>query len=632
MASTLNADPARLAPAIARFIEANRTLFDTPAALPGATGDRVRALEARLAAAQAELARAHHRLHAFETSRMWRMTRPVRWAIEALRLERPLPPPPEPPSPLPTPLPGTQAVAYANWIRTEEAGSLAALLRAGPGHQATRPQRIGLVQLAQAHAARPADLGVACPEGCAVLVLERDDRPSTLVARALDQMDVDLVCFIDAEDRLASAALSLVAQVLSQYPQTDLLFADEDWLDADGARVRPFFKPGWDSELQRGRDLVGPFAFFRTALLRQASVSDSPAWRYDLANQVAAATSPERIRHVPAMLCHRVVPPPDAGARQAAVASQLQRRGVAARLLPLANHPQYHRVSYALPSPPPMVSLIVPTRDHADLLRVCADGVLNRTTYQRLEMLIVDNGTAEPDALALLDQLAADARVKVLRMPGPFNWSALNNAAAAQAAGEVLVLLNNDIAVTDPDWLAILVAYALQPGVGAVGAKLLYPDGRVQHAGLTTDAAGLPRHIFRYAPGDADGVFDLMALGREVWAVTGACMATRRDIFLAVGGLNEALPVAYNDVDFCLRLTANGYRLVWTPWSVLEHRELASRPPDHSPARQAQAREERDRLLRDWGSLVLLDPFLNPNLHLLDEQPSLSSTGHLRSP
>ena len=134
----------------------------------------------------------------------------------------------------------------------------------------------------------------------------------------------------------------------------------------------------------------------------------------------------------------------------------------------------------------------------------------------------------------------------------------------------------------------------------------------------------MPRHLFRYAPGDsAAGAFDLLASAREVWGVTGACMALRRDTFFAVGGLNEALPVAYNDVDLCLRLTAHGYRIIWTPWSVMEHREMASRPPDHSAGRLVQAREERDRLLRDWGGFVTQDPFMNPNLGLLDEQPCL---------
>ena len=268
--------------------------------------------------------------------------------------------------------------------------------------------------------------------------------------------------------------------------------------------------------------------------------------------------------------------------------------------------------------------------------------MLNRTEYPALELLLVDNGTTDPDAASLLDELAGLDRVRVLRRPGAFNWSALNNAAAAEARGTILVLLNNDVTVLRPDWLTVLAALAVQPGVGAVGAKLLYPDGRVQHAGLTTDQAGIPRHLFRFAAAtaepdaaaDASGSLALLGLARDVWGLTGACLAIPRDAFEAVGGLNEALPVAYNDVDLCLRLTAQSYRLVWTPWSVVEHRELTSRPPDHLGPRRVQAQEERNRLLRDWGALALHDPFFNPNLRLVDERPCLgrvtarSARGH----
>ena len=488
VAGTLNPLPdKRISQPAQRLVEANRTRFDSLAPLPGAYQRRTEALQAALAQSRAEAAELHRRLAEIQASTSWRLTGPLRRVLQAIRMRR-----------VPQAAAATSAAApprfaaappsYPAWIREAEPQLLARLAQPGAGHQAVRPQQLGLVVLAPDRG--PAEV----PQGCTVLTLDGTAEPACIVAQALAQLDVDMLCFLDAGDQLAPQALALVAQSLAQQPQTDLLFADEDWLEA-GQRVRPFFKPGWDAELQCGRDLVGPFAFLRAGLVRQARVAGHAAWRYDLANQVAAASTPTAIRHLPAVLCHRATQPPGHGvAMQQAAAAQLLRDGIAATVLPLAQRPGLQRVLYELPQPEPLVSVIVPTRDRADLLRVCAEGVLHATDYERLELLVVDNGTVEAEALALLDQLAADPRVRVLRQPGPFNWSAMNNAAAAQAAGEVLVLLNNDIAVLRPDWLRVLVSHAMQPDVGAAGAKLLYPDGRVQHAGLTTDEAGVPRH------------------------------------------------------------------------------------------------------------------------------------------
>lgn len=595
-------------------------------------GENLQALEIALAAARAEAASLRTQLHAIETSTFWRLTAPFRVSLDRLQRWRR------------RAAPGPQNRAagpgdYAGWITTGEASCRAALVPRGPCQHDATPARLGLV-ITATPGAGPAlrQLLASCPKAFTILLLDHDSglppgvtgHPQVMhhpvppgfeaadaVALALACLDAGMVCFLDARDRLAPDALSLIAGAAAQTPPCDLIFADEDWLDADDSRVRPFFKPGWDPELQRGRDLVGPFAFFRTALLRGAAPAAGPAWLYDLTNQVAALTQPDRIRHIPAVLSHRVVPQ-DVLALRAAAAAQLRRDGVAASVEPA---PDGNRVIYALPAPAPLVSVIVPTRDRAGLLRVCAESVLQGTDYRNLELLIVDNGSVEPDALALLDALAADKRVRVLRQPGAFNWSALNNAAAAQADGAILVLLNNDIAVLQPDWLTVLIAHALQPGVGAVGPKLLYPDGRVQHAGLTTDEAGIPLHIFRHLAGDAPGAFGLAGLARTVWGVTGACMAIPRTVFVDVGGLNEAFPVAYNDVEFCLRLAAHGYRIVWTPWSRLEHREMATRPSDAAPSRHYQRLAELDRLRRDWGGRMMRDPFLNANLQLIDEQP-----------
>ena len=609
------------------LLQANRRSFDSPVPSPRAVADRMADLEAALAAAQEDIA-------SLRASTSWRLTRPLRWLIQNLRPRR------SPPVENRDRAPPLPPLDYAAWIRSEESTRKRGLDQPRRGQRPVLAPRLGFVLLGADGVLPDPVLLAGCPASCTILVLGKaaaapglglDDRVrfaplppdatgAHAIAVALRMLDVDLLCFLDVRDRLAPDALDRVADVLARHPQLDLVFADEDWLDAEGRRVQPFFKPGWDAELQRGRDLIGPFAFLRTSLVRTADVAAGTAWQYDLASQVAAASRPERIHRIPAVLCHRVAPPPGYAARQAVVTAQLKRSGVTAAVEAVGDAPDLQRVIYDVPYPAPLVSIIVPTRDRADLLRVCAAGLLQGTRYERFELLIVDNGTREPEALALLAMLAEDDRVRVLRRPGAFNWSALNNEAATQANGDILLLLNNDVAVLQPDWLTELVSQAIQPGVGAVGAKLLYADGRVQHAGLTTDFTGLPRHLLRYAPGDVAGPFELLGVAREVWGVTGACLAIPRQVFSSIGGLNEALPLSCNDVDLCLKLTAYGYRIVWTPWAELEHPELTSRGPDTTPEQHARAREEIDRLVRDWGSLVSEDPYLHPALDAADEQ------------
>ncbi len=604
---------------MAALTQANRKQFRRAEPSFGASRDYMLLLEQRLRLTSAERDQSQAEVRALHGSTSWRLTRPLRWAMEALGPKRR-----EAPTVDDTPeIPAFSPPTYDEWIAKSEAAVVAGLLRGSEGSSPVAPCRIGVVQ-AEGGTAVPIPPVASGLVQLLALPSQSETAPAAMVA-SLAQLDIDLVCFVPPHCTLSKDALALVAAVAAREPGLDIIFGDEDWLDENwqdgtGRRTRPFFKPGWSPTLQRERDLLGPCAFFRAGLVATAMVGDGPAWRYDLANQVAAATRPERIGHIPAILCHRTTPPGGYGeAIGAAVSVQLKRDGVRGRVEPGST--LGHRVRYDVPDPAPLVSVIIPTRDHPELLGPCMEGLLHHTDYPRLELLIVDNGTVDPEALAMLDRLAGDPRVTVLRDTRPFNWAALNNQAARRATGALLLLLNNDIAVLQPDWLSELVGQAVQPGVGAVGAKLLYPDGRIQHAGITTDMRGFPRHPFRYAPGDDTGAFGELAHAHDVWGVTGACMAIPRDVFFAVGGLNEAFASSYNDVDFCLRLTANGYRIVWTPWSVLEHRELASRPADHSPERRAAAAAELHRLQADWGAFVQSDPTLHPSLELIDDQP-----------
>ena len=444
---------------------ANRTQFAAATPSFGAARDYVLQLERLLAQTSAERNQLQAHLDAVHASTSWRVTRPVRWAAAMLQSKQDAPAAPvEHVEPLPRPIP-----TYDDWIAGAEAEVVARLLgAASPGGPAAAPT-IGLVCIGS-------DAPPEADDTISVLVLSHDTPPADILAASLAQMDVHLVCFLDAHTQLSKDALALVAETAMREPDLDIIFGDEDWLDANGRRTRPFFKPGWNAAMQQASDLLGPCTFVRTSLLAAVAVEAGPAWRYDLANQVVEATRPERIGHIPAILCHRRagLPGYDEALRQAAQL-QLQRNGVRAQVV-RGDH-AWDRVVYAV-TEPPLVSVIIPTLDHPELLQACTHGLLRETDYPRLELLIVDNGTTDPEALALLDRLAADERVTVLRDASPFNWAALNNRAAAQAAGDVLLLLNNDIAVLQPGWLTELVGQTIQPGVGAVGAKLLYPDGR----------------------------------------------------------------------------------------------------------------------------------------------------------
>jgi O-antigen biosynthesis protein len=270
-----------------------------------------------------------------------------------------------------------------------------------------------------------------------------------------------------------------------------------------------------------------------------------------------------------------------------------------------------------LPTSFPRVSVIVPTRDRADLLERCTAGLLQRTDYPEMELVIVDNDTREPDAQALLESLSKESRVHVVCVPGPFNFSALINIGVSAANGDVIVFFNNDVDVIDHGWLRELVSQAIRP---EVGAKLLYPDTRVQYAGTVLGVGnpdggpGVADHFGVHAARSDVGYMGFLALARRVSAVTAACMALRKDVFEAVGGMDaENLAVAYNDVDLCLRIGARGLSIIWTPFAELFHLESASRGPDDDSDKAERFEREWNFMRKRWGATLERDPFRRPN-------------------
>jgi GT2 family glycosyltransferase len=411
-------------------------------------------------------------------------------------------------------------------------------------------------------------------------------------------LPADFVLVASPPVRLRADASAAFARALAADPAIDVLYADEDRLDAQGQRGAPLFKPDWDADLFAERDLIGGVAVFRRSLLLDGEAADP--WRAAL----RIAHDGGRIGHVPAVLFHAL---PDAPPRRTAP-------------------------PVAYPNASPLVSVIVPTCDRAALLGACADGVLRRTDYPAVEFLIVDNDSRETRTHRLFATLRRDERVRILPYPGAFNWSAMNNRAAEAARGEVLLLLNNDIDVIDGGWLTELVSQAMRPEVGVAGAKLLYPDGTVQHAGMTLGRGSFGAHLYRHAARDDPGHGGMLAARRRVSAVTGACLAIRREVFHAVGGIEEDhLRVTGSDVDLCLRVRERGLAVICTPHALLYHRELASRGPDASAAQRERVARERAYLLERWGAAIETEAFLSPNLTVVAEQLALAAATNLPS-
>ncbi|HEY0205464.1 MAG TPA: glycosyltransferase family 2 protein [Acetobacteraceae bacterium] len=394
-------------------------------------------------------------------------------------------------------------------------------------------------------------------------------------------------------DTLPPSALWEAMQAWTAHPAPALLYSDEDQAGPDGVRHAPRFKPDYSRDAHQAGIPIGQLALYDAALLDQLDgLRPGPDPWHDLALRAAVLAGPSGVLHVPAVLIHAAGPPPPVQPRPALPA-----------LTDL-----------------PAVTVILLTRDRPDLLGASTTGVLRQTAYPALELLVVDNGSTDPDALALLDTLAATPRVRVLHRPGPFNFSAFNNAAAREASGDILVLLNNDIEMPDPAWLRELVRHAVRPDVGAAGARLLHRDGTLQHGGMVLGPKGRAVHVLRGAPRDAPGYEGQLAVPRDLSAVTGACLAIRREVWARVGGMDEGLPVAWNDVDLCQRVRAAGLRVVWTPDSVLLHLEGATRGEDAAnPERQARFLADAARYRSIWGAAADEDPFLNPNLHATDD-------------
>ncbi len=470
---------------------------------------------------------------------------------------------------------------------------------------------------------------------------EKNGHISAASNSALALATGEFIALLDHDDELTRHALHEVVTLLNAHPDTDFIYSDEDKIDEEGHRHEPYFKPDFLPDLFLAQNYTSHLTVYRAALVREAGgfrVGYEGSQDWDLALRIVSLIKDQsRIRHIPKVLYHwRAIPgstalmaseknyPVEAARR--ALTDHFARLNQPIELIPVPG--DHWRVKYPLPAQPPLVSLLIPTRNGLKFLQQCVDSILQKTTYPNYEIVIIDNGSDDPATLEYLRLIAAERKtqnpklkttisVRVLPYAAPFNYSAINNFAAKSARGSVLGLLNNDLEVINGDWLDEMVSQALRPGIGCVGAMLYYPNETIQHAGVIIGLGGVAGHAFRDFPRNTEGVFNRARLVQNFGAVTAACLVIQKSIFDEVGGLDDKhLSVAFNDIDFCLKVRAAGYRNLWTPFAELYHHESVSRGAEDTPEKHERFRAEVETMMKRWAKELKHDPAYNPNLTL----------------
>ncbi|GHS88648.1 hypothetical protein AGMMS49957_10530 [Synergistales bacterium] len=449
----------------------------------------------------------------------------------------------------------------------------------------------------------------------------------------------DFVALLDHDDVLPENALYEVARAIMENPNASLFYSDEDKLDFDGRRCEPYFKSDWNPDLFLSHNLFTHLGVYKRELLAQIGgfrTGFEGAQDYDLVLRCLDVAGDDAVRHIPKILYHwrktqeSTATGPDKKpyairAAVQAISEFLERRKINATVTEFMPGRGLIRVQYALPDVCPKVSIIILTKDKVELLVKCVASIQDRTTYSNYEIIIVDNGSVEEVTFEYLRTISKKPNVKILRDDRPFNYSMLNNTAVEVCGGEIVCLLNNDIEVITPDWLSEMVSHAIRPGIGAVGARLWYPNNTLQHGGVILGIGGIAIHVHHAIIRDNPGYFGRAWLIQNLSAVTGACLMIKKSIYQEAGGLDEKnLPVAYNDIDFCIRVRDAGYRNLWTPFAELYHYESATRGYETTPEKQERFRKETEYVKKIYGDTLTRDPAYNPNLSLSSDPFTLA--------
>ena len=460
----------------------------------------------------------------------------------------------------------------------------------------------------------------------------------------------DFIVFADHDDVLERSAFFEMAKAVNQDPKIDVIYTDEDKVNRSGtAYFGPHFKPDYNRELLCCNNYICHLFALRRDLLKKVGLLNREydgAQDYDFV--LRCCEQAERIHHIPRVLYHwRTHPMSTAGnpaskayafeAGRRALEAHYKRVGIQAQVENTEMLGRY-RTRFALLGQP-LVSILIPSKDHIADLMTCLTSIVEKTTYASYEIVIIENNSEQRETEAFYRDLESgkipeyadlvrSERLRIVRYPGSFNYSAIHNFAFPYTKGEYLLLLNNDTEVQSGRWIEELLGLCQQKDIGAVGAKLYYPDGTIQHAGVVIGLCGVASHLFIGASGDADGYAGRLKSVQDVSAVTAACMMTKRTVYEAVGGLTEELAVAYNDIDYCMKVREAGYLVAFTPYAELTHYESKSRGLEDSKEKKDRLSREAGIFCRRWGKeLEQGDPYYNPGLSLTKTDCSLRKPG-----
>lgn len=444
---------------------------------------------------------------------------------------------------------------------------------------------------------------------------------------ALEIAHGEFVSLLDHDDVLTPDALYQVALMINQHPDADLIYSDEDKIDEADKLKGPYFKPEWCPDSFLSRMYVGHLGTYRRSLIEKIGgfrVGFEGSQDYDLVLRFTEQT--DKIYHIPKILYHWRIHLASAAsssdakpyayeAAKKALTEALHRRGEPGTVTDVPNYLGHYIIRYQI-TDYKLVSIIIPTRNLGEMLDRCLDSIFTKTTYPNYEVIVIDNGSDEEKLAEVIAkwQEKEPTRFKSYPWDIPFNFSKLNNYAVTQAQGDYLLFLNNDTEVIKPDWISAMVEQAQRSSIGAVGGLLLYPDDTIQHAGVILGLGGIGSHSHKHFPSNTPGSFGAVISMNNVSAVTGACLMCRREVFEMVGGFDEELSVAYNDLDLCLKMVAKGYRNIYLPHVVLYHHESKSRGYEDNAEKQARWQQEAQLLYSRWQKFIDNDPCYSPHL------------------